>query len=188
MTMDKPTDGRGGVETALDAEHERAEAPPEQEPADDAAVDETAAARKEVEMLTVRLQRLQADFDNFRRRSRTEAEQLSLFVSAGLVGRFLPVMDNFERALASSADNQDAESLRKGFELIYRQLEKGLTDAGVEKINALGEQFSPQLHEAVMRSQNPDLPDGQIDCVVETGYRLKEKVIRPSKVRVVNNS
>ncbi|MDR3348888.1 MAG: nucleotide exchange factor GrpE [Acidaminococcales bacterium] len=140
-----------------------------------------------LEEMTARLKRLQADFDNFRRRSRAEAEQLSLFVSARLVGSFLPVMDSLERALAAG-ETEGAESLKKGLELICRQMEKSLADAGVEKIAALGGTFSPDLHEAVMNSQNPQLPDGQIDCVFEEGYKLKDKVIRHSKVRVVNNS
>ncbi|MDR2006794.1 MAG: nucleotide exchange factor GrpE [Acidaminococcales bacterium] len=141
----------------------------------------------QLEDLTARLKRLQADFDNFRRRSRAEAEQLSLFVSARLIGGFLPVMDSLERAL-TAGETEGVESLKRGLELICRQMEKSLTDAGVEKIAAAGEMFSPDLHEAVMNSQNPGLPDGQIDCVFEEGYKLKDRVIRHSKVRVVNNS
>jgi molecular chaperone GrpE len=140
-----------------------------------------------IEELTARLQRLQADFDNFRRRSRSDAEQLSLFVRAELVGGFLPVMDSLERALAAG-ETEDAESFKKGLELICRQMEKSLADAGAEKIAALGEDFSPDLHEAVLNGQNPELPDGRIDCVFEEGYKIKDKVIRHSKVRVVNNS
>ena len=144
-------------------------------------------AQGQLEEMTARLQRLKADFDNFRRRSRAEAEQLSLFVRAQLVADFLPVMDNLERALAAG-ETEGIEGLKKGLELIYRQMEKSLTNAGAQKIAALGETFSPDLHEAVMNSQNPELPDGRIDCVFEEGYKLKDKVIRHSKVRVVNNS
>jgi molecular chaperone GrpE len=144
-------------------------------------------AQGQLEEMTARLQRLQADFDNFRRRSRSEAEQLSLFVRAQLVAGFLPVMDSLERALAAG-EAEGVEGLKKGLELIYRQMAKSLSDAGAQKIAALGETFSPDLHEAVMNGQNPELPDGQIDCVFEEGYKLKDKVIRHSKVRVVNNS
>jgi molecular chaperone GrpE len=144
------------------------------------------AAQKEAEELLVRLQRLQADFANFKRRSQGEREELSLFVAADLTRKFLPVADSLERALA--AQEQDAESLRKGLELIYRQMQKSLQDAGAEKIPALGEMFSPDSHEALMNGQNPELPDGQIDMVFEEGYRIKGKVIRHSKVRVVNNN
>ena len=182
--MDKPTDEKNIPAVEFETEAAREETP-SGGPAFDVAVGE--AAGDQVAELTARLQRLQADFDNFRRRSRAEAEQLSLYVTARLMNDFLPVMDNFERAL-SAGEGQDADSLRKGLEMIYRQLEKSMADAGVERIEALGAQFSPELHEAVMSSPNHDLPDGQIDLVCETGYRLKSRVIRHSKVRVVNNS
>jgi molecular chaperone GrpE len=148
--------------------------------------DSTDEGKKEVEELQTRIQRLQADFENFRRRSRSETAQISSFVSAQSAAKFLPVADSLERALVSTA--QDAESLRKGLDLIYRQMEKALQDVGLEKIVALGEQFSPELHEALMNTQNPELPDGQIAMVFEDGYKMQDKVIRHSKVRVVNNS
>ncbi len=150
------------------------------------ATDELAAKTAEADELKNRLLRLQADYDNFRRRSREDMQQLSIFVSAELLGKFLPVLDNFKRA-ADSNSTKDAENLRKGIELIYRQFEKAMQDAGVEEIASLGAQFDPNLHEAVMRCENSELPDGQIDMVLEEGYKLKDKVIRHSKVRVVNN-
>lgn len=143
---------------------------------------------REIEELKGRLLRRQAEFDNFRRRTKEEAEQLGLFVTAELVKKFLPVADSFERALKNADQTQDIESMKTGMELIHKQIEKSLGDAGVEKIAALGEQFSPDLHEALMNSQNAELPDGQIDMVFEEGYKIKDKVIRHSKVRVVNNS
>lgn len=149
-----------------------------------AATDE---CQKEIEQLKDRVLRLQAEFDNFRRRSRSEAEQLGTYVVAGVIQKFLPVLDNFKRSLEVDYSG-DVESLKTGMELIYRQMEKAVNDAGAEKIPALGEQFSPDLHEALMNTQNPDLPDGQIDMVFEDGYKIKDKVIRHSKVRVVNNS
>ncbi len=146
-----------------------------------------AGKQGEIDDLQTRLLRLQADFDNFRRRSRTEMEDLSQCVMADVVGKFLPVLDNFYRALSNDKP-QDAESLRQGLELICRQFEKSMEDVGAEKIVALGEQFDPKLHDSVMRSENDQLADGQIDTVFEEGYKIKDKVIRPSKVRVVSNS
>ena len=143
--------------------------------------------QKEIDDLKNRLLRLQADYDNFRRRSRTEAEQLSLFVSAELMNKILPVLDSFERALSTDKE-QDAASFRQGMEMIYRQLEKSVNDSGVEKIKAVGEQFDPALHEAMMNVKDANLPDGQIAFVMEDGYKIKDKVIRPSKVSVVKNS
>ena len=143
--------------------------------------------KKEIESLKGRLLRLQADFDNFKRRTKEDSEKLALFVSADLISMFLPVADNFERAISTS-ETQDADSLRKGMELIFRQFEKSFKDVGVEKIPALGEEFSPDLHEAVMSAPNSDLADGTIEAVFEDGYKIKDKVIRHSKVKVVNNS
>lgn len=142
---------------------------------------------EEVEELNKKLLRLQADYDNFRRRSRTESEQLSLFVKADLIGKVLPVLDNFSRALSVN-DNQDAESFRQGMEMIYRQLEKTIYEVGVEKIEAEGSAFDPMVHEAMMNIESPDLPDGQVAMVLEDGFKIKDKVIRPSKVSVVKNS
>ena len=173
------------IDKDIDKEQENAELQEEvgQDEPQEQPVDE---CKKEIEELKEKLLRKQAEFDNFRRRTREEAQQLSTYVAAGIIKNFLPVLDNFARAF-ETADTQDAESLKKGMELIYRQMEKSLTDAGVEKVIALGEQFSPDWHEAVMNNQNPDLPDGQIDMVFEEGYKIRDKVIRHSKVRVISN-
>lgn len=163
---------------------ETLEVQPEQEADEER---QAAEGQKEIAELNERLLRKQAEFDNFRRRTREEAVQLSTYVTAEVVKKFLPVLDSFGRALETDKTD-DVENFKKGMEMIYRQLEKSVTDAGAEKIPALGEQFSPDLHEAVMNSQNPELPDGQIDMVFEEGYKINDKVIRHSKVRVVNNS
>lgn len=140
-----------------------------------------------IEELTNRLLRLQADFENFRRRSAGEKEQLSTFVTAGVVGKFLKVLDNFERAEASAAKATDMAGVITGMQKIRRQFEDTFKELHVEEIPAQNEKFDPKLHEAVMRGQNPELEDETIDMVLEKGYRLGDKVIRHSKVRVINN-
>ncbi len=140
-----------------------------------------------IEELTNRLLRLQADFENFRRRSAGEKEQLSTFVTANVVGRFLKVLDNFERAEASAAKAADMAGVITGMQKIRRQFEDAFKELHVEEIPAQNAKFDPKLHEAVMRGQNPDLEDETIDMVLENGYRLGDKVIRHSKVRVINN-
>ena len=140
-----------------------------------------------IEELTNRLLRLQADFENFRRRSAGEKEQLSTFVTAGVVGKFLRVLDNFERAEASAAKATDMAGVITGMQKIRRQFEDTFKELRVEEIPAQNEKFDPKLHEAVMRGQNPELEDETIDMVLEKGYRLGDKVIRHSKVRVINN-
>lgn len=140
-----------------------------------------------IEELTNRLMRLQADFDNFRRRTAGEKEQLSAFVTAGVVRQFLKVLDNFERAEISAKKTNDIEGIMKGMDMIRRQLDDIFKNLNVEEIPAQNEKFDPKVHEAVMRTQNPDLEDETIDMVLEKGYKLGDKVIRHSKVRVINN-
>jgi len=125
---------------------------------------------RELEELNNRLLRLQADFDNFRRRSRQEKEELSQVVAYGVLKEFLPVLDNFERALAAST--QDAQ-LHAGVEMIYRQLSG---------------QFDPARHEAVMRVQDADQADGLIVEELQKGYEMGGRILRPSMVKVVSNS
>ena len=140
--------------------------------------------QQSIEALQQRLQRLQADFDNFRRRTQKEREELGSFVAGDVVMRFLPVMDNMSRAL-DAQKTQDPDALRQGMEMIYRQLLQSLEQLGVESVTAeSGAPFDPACHEAVMASENPELPDNCVDTVFETGYRLKERVLRPAKVRV----
>ena len=140
-----------------------------------------------IEELTNRLLRLQADFENFRRRTATEKEQLSTFVTAGVVGKFLKVLDNFERAEASAAKATDMEAVITGMQMIRRQFEATFSELKVEEIPAQDQKFDPQFHEAVMRGHNPELEDEIIDMVFEKGYKLGDKVIRHSKVRVNAN-
>ena len=140
-----------------------------------------------IEELTNRLLRLQADFENFRRRTASEKEQLSTFVTAGVVGKFLKVLDNFERAEASAAKSTDMEGVITGMQMIRRQFEAAFSELKVEEIPAQDQKFDPQLHEAVMRGHNPELEDEIIDMVFEKGYKLGDKVIRHSKVRVNSN-
>lgn len=140
-----------------------------------------------IEELTNRLLRLQADFENFRRRTATEKEQLSTFVTAGVVGKFLKVLDNFERAEASAAKATDMEGVITGMQMIRRQFEATFSELKVEEIPAQDQKFDPQFHEAVMRGHNPELEDEIIDMVFEKGYKLGDKVIRHSKVRVNSN-
>ena len=132
-----------------------------------------------------RFVRLQADFENFRRRTATEKADLSAYVTADVVGKFLKVFDNFERAEASAETAQDVKSVTDGMSAIMKQFRKTLEELGVKEIPAAGEKFDPKYHEAVMRGQNPELAEDTIDMVFEKGYALEDKVIRHSKVRVI---
>ena len=178
-------------ETSANEQEVREEATAEETVAEEQAeAKEEAVVDEKDEKITElnnRLMRLQADFDNFRRRTQGEKEQLSGFVTAGVVGKFLKVLDNFERAEASAEKTADLESLLTGMKQIRRQFEEVFKELGVEEIVAQDAKFDPNLHEAVMRGQNPDMEDETIDMVFEKGYKLHDRVIRHSKVRVISN-
>ncbi len=179
------------------AEEQTAKEQEEVKAADEAAeqqAEEAEAAETEVdprdaqiEELQRRLLRLQADFENFRRRTAKEKEELSTFVTAGVVGKFLKILDNFERAEASAGKGDNVEAVLAGMQKIRRQFEDTFKELQVSEIEAQDARFDPNLHEAVMRGQNPELEDETIDMVFEKGYKLGDKVIRHSKVRVINN-
>ena len=129
--------------------------------------------------------RLQADFENFRRRTRQEKEELAAVVTQNLLKDLLPFLDNFERALA--AESSDAESLRAGVEMMYKQLVEALKKEGLEYIETKDKPFDPNFHQAVMRVEDAEKEDGSIVAELQKGYMVKGRVIRPSMVQVVGN-
>lgn len=141
------------------------------------------AVQKILEEQNERYLRLQADFDNFRRRTRQEKEELSAIVTQNMVLQFLPVLDNFERAISGGA-NQDAAALFSGVEMIYRQFAQAMEKCGLAPIESVGQMFDPQKHEAVMRVDDADKPEGTIIEEFQKGYCVGSKVIRPSMVKV----
>ena len=171
-------------ETAEAAEAEKAE---DAKNAEEAAEPEVDPKDAKIEELQNRLLRLQADFENFRRRTNIEKEQLSTFVTANVVGKFLKVLDNFERAEASVEKGDNVDAVVEGMKKIRRQFEEAFKDLKVVEIEAQDAKFDPNIHEAVMRGHNPELDDEVIDMVFEKGYKLGDKVIRHSKVRVNSN-
>lgn len=132
-----------------------------------------------------RVLRLQADFENFRRRTGKEKEELSAVVTQGILKDMLPLLDNFERAMA--AEKKDAEAFQKGVEMIYTQLQEVLKKNGLERIETQGQKFDPNYHQAVMRVQDEEHEDDDIAQELQKGYMVKGRVIRPSMVQVVAN-
>lgn len=132
-----------------------------------------------------RLKRLQADFENFRRRTRQEKDELANMVTQDIIKDLLPMIDNFERAIAAEAT--DTASFQQGIEMIYKQLMEILAGKGMEVINTADAKFDPNFHQAVMRVQNPELEDDTIAMELQKGYMVKGKVVRPSMVQVVSN-
>jgi len=131
--------------------------------------------------------RLMADFDNFKKRTSAEKEDIICFSNEALIFALLPILDNFDRAFVHTdcaKDNTVNEEVIKGFALIKKQLEDVLQKVGLKKIDALGKNFDPFYHEAVITKEVPEKPDGMILEEMQKGYMLKEKVIRPSMVIV----
>lgn len=129
--------------------------------------------------------RLQADFENFRRRTSKEKDELAAVVTQGVMKDMLPLLDNFERAMA--AETTDMEAFQKGVEMIFTQFQEVLKKNGLEHIETEGKKFDPNFHQAVMRVQNDKLEDDDIAQELQKGYMVKGRVIRPSMVQVVAN-
>ena len=147
---------------------------------------ELEALKKQLAEGAERMKRLQADFENFRRRTRQEKEELSNLVVQDFIKELLPMLDNFDRAMAAEAT--DAAKFQQGVEMIYNQLAEILKNRGMELIDTKEAKFDPNFHQAVMRVENPALQDEAIARELQKGYMVKGKVIRPSMVQVVANS
>lgn len=187
-------------EQNLETEHSRQdetlqqEQPREQVNADEAAgsaaegvVDlspELAKLQAENEEHQQRLLRTQADFDNFRRRTLKEKEELGKYASAKLITELLPVIDNFERAISSAGESADNSSYSKGVEMIFCQLEGVLNAEGLTAMEAEGTPFNPEFHQAIMQVESEEYEEGIVVEVVQKGYLLKDKVLRPAMVKV----
>ena len=137
--------------------------------------------KKEDEDLNTRYMRLMADFQNFRRRTEKEKSDIYAYGNEKLVADLLPVLDNFERALAAAAEG---DKFAEGMQLIYKQMVDVLVKNKVEEIKAEGQVFDPNLHNAVMRQAKEGAESDTIITVLQKGYTLNGKVVRPSTVIV----
>ena len=189
------TNGKSEVEPQeLDVEHEL---PASDDTADNPQVVQAPSARPaaespEIQKLRVerdtlldRLARVQADFDNARKRAAREQQDFRDYALADAIKALLPTLDSFERALQLSR-NEKSE-LRSGVELIYKQLQDSLTKMGLRPIPAKGEPFDPRLHEAIEMVETTDVPDHQIVEELQRGYKLKDRLLRPAMVKVASN-
>jgi molecular chaperone GrpE len=168
---------------AVDTEQDTDTAEPETA---EEAVEEEASGDprdKKIADLTDRLQRQMAEFENFRRRSDKEKAGMYDMGAADVITKVLDVVDNFERGLK---DFDETDPFADGMNKIYRQLSKVLDDLGVKEIEAEGKEFDPNLHNAVMHEENPEVGESTITAVFQKGYTYKESVIRHSMVRVAN--
>jgi molecular chaperone GrpE len=146
--------------------------------------DEIADLKAEVEAEQNKYLRLLADFDNFKRRSQKDREIASKFRSQSLLTDLLPVLDNFERALAVEAKSDDTASIMKGVEMVQKSLLEAVKREGLEEIPAVGEPFDPNFHQAVMQEKDDNAEPGTVLQELQKGYTLKGRVLRPAMVKV----
>ena len=190
------TNGKSEIETErLDTEHEL--------PASDDAADPVQSApaepsrpsgdnaeyqrlKAEHDTLLDRMARMQADFDNARKRASREQQEYREYALSDAIKGLLPTLDSFERALQTSASEKS--ELRSGVELIYKQLQDSLSKLGLRRIPANGEPFDPHLHEAIEMVETSEVPDHQIVEELQGGYKLKDRLLRPAMVKVARNS
>ena len=131
-----------------------------------------------------KLLRVMAEYDNFRKRSQKEKEMAYGDTKASTIAEFLPVYDNFIRAM--STETADLDSFKKGIEMIFNQYGETFKKLGVEPFGEKGETFDPNIHNAVMHGEDEELPENSISDVFSTGYKMGDRVIRPAIVKVVN--
>lgn len=191
------TNGKSEVESReLDTEHElpasddTAESPqaaPGEAPRERAGGEsaELQKLKEERDILVDRMARMQADFENARKRAAREQQDFREYALADAIKALLPTLDSFERALQSSASEKS--ELRSGVELIYKQLQDSLVKLGLRPIPAKGEPFDPRLHEAIEMVETAGVPDHQILEELQRGYKLKDRLLRPAMVKVASN-
>lgn len=140
--------------------------------------------KAKVEEAENRILRLQADYENSRRRAKLDLAATEKYKSQSLITGLLPAIDNFERALQIEADNEQTKSVLQGVEMVYRSLLDALKAEGAEQIEAVGKEFDPNLHQAVMQVEDENFDSNIVVEELQKGYILKDRVIRPTMVKV----
>ena len=186
----------GKTEVNLDLDRELPAAEDEEETgpvsitgkaAEESAASETEKLRAERDALLDRLARLQAEFDNARKRGAREQQDFREYAAADVIKNFLPILDSFERALKAGGDS-NSNDFRNGIELIYRQFQDALQKIGVQPIVSVGQAFDPRIHEAVEMVDTSEVPDHHVLDELQRGYKYKERLLRPAMVRVARNA
>lgn len=135
-----------------------------------------------------RILRVQADYDNFRRRTKIDKEAAAKYRAQNIIEEIIPAIDNFDRALGVKVESEDAKALLKGMEMVYRQLTDALKGEGLEIIETVGQSFDPHCHQAVMQVETDEFEVNHVVEELQKGYKLKDRVIRPAMVKVNSNS
>ena len=171
-------------EMTVQASHEGEAAPTPEPVMENAAQTEIEQLKGERDQLLDRLARLQAEFDNARKREIKERADTRDYTISNTVEPFLGVMDNFQLALKA---NGTIEQLRSGVELILKQMEDALRGLQVVPVESVGTQFDPRVHEALGSIETKEFPDHQVLEEIRKGYRIREKLLRPALVRIAEN-
>ena len=176
VTTEEPTAEETVEETAAEQE------------TDDSATEEVEKDKKDlkIEELNERLIRNMAEFDNFRKRSEKEKAQMFEIGARNIIEKILPVIDNFERGLDTVSEEEKGSSFVQGIEQIYKQFVTALEEAGVTAIEAVGQEFNPDFHNAVMHGEDENYGENIISDEFQKGYMYKDTVVRHSMVKVVN--
>lgn len=174
--VDETAETAEGTETGT---AESSDQPQAEEP-----VDEKAELQAQLEEEQNKYLRLLADYDNFKRRTKKDQELAKQFRSQSLLTDLLPVMDNFDRALAVEAKSEESASLLKGLEMVKKSLADAVAAEGLEEIKAVGEPFDPHFHQAVMQESDADSEPGTVLQELQKGYTLNGRVLRPAMVKV----
>ena len=141
---------------------------------------------EQIAELTDKVKRQLAEFENFRNRTEKEKSQMYMVGARDVIEKLLPVVDNFERGLKSIPEDQKDGPVASGMEMIYKQLITVLTDLGVTPIEAVGQEFDPNFHNAVMHAEDEELGENTVSEELQKGYKYKDAVLRHSMVKVVN--
>jgi molecular chaperone GrpE len=168
---------------ASDAREEQPSAKPD--PAQGETVSEVEKLRAERDLLLDRLARMQAEFDNARKRAQREQQDYRDYALTDTIKALIPVMDSFDRALQSSPEKSE---FHLGVELIHKQVQDALAKIGVQPIAAKGQPFDPRLHEAIEMVDTEDAKDNEVIDELQRGYKLKDRLLRPAMVRVARNT
>ncbi|MGW7806930.1 nucleotide exchange factor GrpE [Staphylococcus xylosus] len=140
--------------------------------------------KKDVQENEEKYLRLYAEFENYKRRIQKENQTMKEYKAQDVLNDILPTIDNIERALKIDGEDEQFKSLKKGVQMVHESLLTALQNNGLEKIETEGQQFDPNFHQAVVQDDNPDFESGQITQELQSGYKLKERVLRPSMVKV----
>lgn len=179
----KVSEETGDDQDAQDApEGEKADGQPEGSEAPEEKADSVKTAEQQKKEDDEKYMRLMAEFQNYKKRVAKEKQDIQSFANEKIITELLEVLDNFERSLEHSGDAD--ENYVKGMEMIFQQLKTAMEKAGLKEIQALGEDFDPAVHNAVMQEESDELESGKVSKVLQKGYKLNDKVIRAAMVAV----